>query len=332
MNNFLEDFLLNSMIEFKQNVNLSKYSYFKTGKMAQFIVYPNCIKELKTFYNFLINNPIPYRIIGSTTNLLFLDDIIYYVLISLGKFNKIEINEPKKFAEVESGVMLPKFVRKLAERGITGFEGLEGIPGTIGGAIYMNAGAYGYEISDNLINVNVLTKNGEIKSFLKKNLNFSFRYSSFKERDVGIILNARFDIENGNKDEIFKKIKYFNVNRRTYQEHKYPNLGSIFATKDIYADIAQHYLFYKKILYFTRKLNIVLKPNNNKLLNKITCLYFNLRFKKRPFSDKTMNCLINNDITSKEAIEYINTIKRLTKNGVLLENEIIYKFDSVKGR
>ncbi len=176
----MNNFLLNNKIDFKQNINLSKYTYFKSGKMVQFIVYPNCIKELKIFYNFLINNSIAYKIIGATSNLLFLGDVIYYVLISLGKFNKIEINESKKFVEVESGVMLLKFIRKLAEGGITGFEELKGIPGTIGGAIFMNTGAYhGYEISDDLINVNVLTKNGEFKSFLKKDLNFSFRYSSF---------------------------------------------------------------------------------------------------------------------------------------------------------
>lgn len=325
MNNFLENFLLNNKIDFKRNINLSKYTYFKTGKMVQFIVYPNCIKELKIFYNFLINNSIPYKIIGATSNLLFLDDIIYYVLISLGKFNKIEINEPKKFVEVESGVMLQKFIRKLAKRGITGFEGLEGIPGTIGGAIFMNAGAYGYEISDNLINVNVLTKNGEIKSFFKKDLNFSFRYSSFKERDIDIILNAKFNVEYGNKNEVYKKIKYFNINRKTYQEHRYPNLGSIFSTRDLYSEIARHYLCYRIILYFIRKLNIILKPTDNRVLNKITCWYFNLRFKKQPFSDKTMNCLINNNIKTEEAIEYINVIKKLTKNSIPLENEIVYK-------
>jgi len=330
MNNFLEDFLLNSKIEFKQNVNLSKYSNFRTGKIAEYIILPKTVEELKTLVNFLVENRINYKVIGNTTNLLFLDDVVYGVLLSLKNIKKIEIYEHKKFIKVESGVMLPRLVNILAEKGITGFEGLEGIPGTIGGAIYTNAGAYGYEISDKLIDIDVLTKKGKIKRFSKENLKFAFRHSIFKEKDIGIILNARFNIEYGNKNEINKKIKYFSVDRRTYQEYKYSNLGSIFATKDLYSEISKHYLCYRIILYFIRKLNIILKPNDNKLVNKVTCWYFNLGFKKQPFSDKTMNCLISNNITSNEAIEYINIIKRLTKNNVLLENEIVYKFDSVK--
>lgn len=330
MNNFLEDFLLESKIEFKQNVKLSKYSYFKTGKMTKFIISPKTVEEFKTLVNYLVENRINYKVIGNTSNLLFLDDIVYGVLLSLKNIKKIEIYDHKKIIKVEAGVILPRLVRILAEKGITGFEGLEGIPGTIGGAIYMNAGAYGYEISDRLIDIDVLTKRGKIKCFLKESLKYAFRHSIFKKKNIGIILNARFNIEYGNKNEINKKIKYFNANRRTYQECQYSNLGSIFATKDLYSDIAKHYLCYRIILYFIRKLNIILKPIDNKLVNKVTCLYFNLRFKKQPFSDKTMNCLINNNITSKEAIEYINIIKRLTKNSVLLENEIVYKFDSVK--
>ena len=221
--------------------------------------------------------------------------------------------------------MLSRFVRKLAARGIRGFEGLEGIPGTIGGAIFMNAGACGYEISDNLIDINVLTEDGKIKCFLKKDLRFAYRHSIFKEENIGIILNARFRIKYGNKNGINAKIKYFSDNRRTYQEHRYPNLGSIFATQDLYFEIAKHHLGYKVILYFIRKLNIILRSIDNKLVNKTTCWYFSLRFKKQPFSDKTMNCLVNNNITTKEAIEYINIIKKLTKNSVPLENEIVYK-------
>lgn len=327
MNSMLEKFLHNNKIDFKRKVDLSKFTYFKTGNTAEFVIYPNNAKELKIIFDFLKSNYVAYKVIGATTNLLFLDDVKYDVLISLRKFNSIEINEQKKFVKAEAGVMLTRFVRRLAGRGIRGFEGLEGIPGTVGGAIFMNAGAYGYEISGNLINIKVLTKEGDIKRFLKKDLKFAVRHSVFREKDIGIILDARFHVEHGNKDEINKKIRYFRDNRRTYQEHNYHNLGSIFATQDLYSEIAKHHLGYKLILYFVRKLNAILKPSDNKLLNKVTCCYFNLRLKKQPFSDKTMNCLINNSITSKEAVEYINMIRELIRDSVPLENEIVYKID-----
>lgn len=326
-NNLLEKFLSNNKIEFIRKVNLSRFTHFKTGGMAKFIIYPDNIKELKIIIDFLDNKSIFYKVIGATTNLLFLDEVEYDVLVSLKKFNKIEINKEKKIVRVEAGAMLPKLVRELATEGITGFEGLEGIPGTIGGAIYMNAGAYGYEVSDNLIDVNVLTKKDGAKYFLRKDLKFAFRHSIFGEMNIGVILDARFRIKYVDRNEIAKKIKYFKENRRTYQEYKYLSLGSIFATHDLYSEIAKHHLGYRLILYFVRKLNALLKPLDNRLLNKITCRYFNLRFSKQPFSNKTMNCLINNNITSKEAIEYINTVKRLTKNNLPLENEIVQKLN-----
>jgi len=323
----LEKFLRNNKIDFKCKVDLSKLTYFQTGNTAEFVIYPNNGEELKLISDFLKSQYIAYKVIGATTNLLFLDDVKYDIIVSLRRFNRIEINEQKKFVKAEAGVMLPRLVRILAGKGIRGFEGLEGIPGTVGGAIFMNAGAYGYEISDNLIDVVVLTKKGGIKPFFKKDLRFAFRHSIFREKDIGIILDTRFHIEHGNKDEINEKIRYFRDNRRTYQEHGYRNLGSIFATQDLYSEIANHHLGYKLILYFLRKLNAVLKPSDNKLLNKVTCCYFNLRFKKQPFSHKTMNCLINNNITSKKAVEYIAIIRDLIKDSVPLENEIVHKID-----
>lgn len=323
MNSLIEDFLFGEKIDFVQKVDLSKFTWFKTGGLAKFIIYPKNVKELKKIVNFLEDKSIFCKAIGATTNLLFLDEIECEVLISLKKFNKTEISKEKKIIKVEAGVILSCLVRELAAKGITGFEGLEGIPGTIGGAVFMNAGAYGYEISDNLIGIEVLTKDGDIKSFLSQDLNFKFRHSVFKERNLGIILNARFRIRCGNKDEINKKIGYFSSNRKTYQEHKYPNLGSVFATKDLYSEIARHHFGYKVILYFIKKLKALLKPSDNKILNIITCWYFNLHFKKQPFSDKTMNCLINNNITSKESVAYIKIIRRLTKDDISLENEIV---------
>lgn len=306
-------------IQYKRDVSLEKISYFKSKGKVKLIIYPMNIENL-IFINTLKIN---YKILGNTSNILFLDNINYGIFISMSKFKDYNLNLQDNIFECSPGLMLPKLARLFANFGIAGYEGLEGIPGTVGAAVYMNAGAYGYEISDNVIFVDILNLNNKIDRYNKEKMQFNYRKSILQKSTLGIVVRVGFDISNRDKKENLKNtIKSFQLNRNKYMEHTHPNLGSLFATHDIYKEFTKNDFLYKILLFFIRKfIYRLLKPNNNKILNYVTCKYFRINFNNQPFSDKTMNCLINVDDT-KESLKYINTIKKITNNNLKLENEI----------
>jgi UDP-N-acetylmuramate dehydrogenase len=316
--------MLNSnKIYYKEKVSLEKLSYLKSKGLVDLVIFPTSIEELKTVNTLFKNKNLRYKIVGNTSNILFLDDIVYSVFLSTKLFNKYNMDLDNNVLQCQSGLMLPKIVRKLVKNNITGFEGLAGIPGTVGASVFMNAGAYGNEISDNIISVDLLNSNNEIITYKKDELNFRYRNSIFKNNYLGIIVNVTFDISKKDKQKnIMKRLLEFKHNRTIYQEYKKPNLGSLFATKDIYSDIGRHNIFYGLLLKVVRKIiHKILKPKDNMIINFFTCKFFGLSFKNQPFSDKTMNCIINID-DIKETLRYIEKIKQLTNNELKLENEI----------
>lgn len=323
-NRSLETILDDKNLDYRTNVDLSKFSYFRSGHYVRYIIYPRDVVELKDLIELLKNSKQNYKIVGATTNILFLDNVIYNVFISLKKINFMHFSENGQEVIVGAGLMLPSFVAKLSKLNIKGFEGLEGIPGTIGAAVFMNAGAFGYEIKDNLIKVDVLQDNGNIITLQKKDLFFSFRSSIFQHKSIGIILQAHFHTPKGEIKKIQENINKYRYLRHNYQESKLPNLGSIFATLDIYHDIAKNYFLYSCLLFFIRKfIYKILKPNHNKILNFMTSQYFGWKFEQKPYSDKTLNCLVNSRIHTDQSLEYIELLKKITNNQVKLENEIL---------
>ena len=149
-------FLQKNNFLFDENVCLKTFSYFKTGGLVKLIVYPKTEDEVCLFIKFCFEMNIDYKTIGDTSNLLFLDDKIYGLFLSLKNFNSIEKKDNSILAF--AGASLPGLSRKALLWELSGFEGLEGIPGSIGGAIIMNAGAYGDEIKDHLIKVSGFKK------------------------------------------------------------------------------------------------------------------------------------------------------------------------------
>ena len=315
------EFLELKNIRYKKNISLSEYSYFRTGGNVKLIVMPTTSEGLTDVIKFLNNEGYSYKVVGATSNILFLNDESYSIIISTRGTNDINIKHKQRLTTVSAGLMIPKFSKKLSSLGYTGFEGLLGIPGTIGGAIYMNAGAFGDSISDLLISVKIMEPDGVIKLIDRNEIDFSFRKSSLQNTGRYII-EASFLINSANQSYINNKMKGHLFNRLKFQEKTLPNLGSLFSTFDIYKDISRNNAMYSYLLLFIRVIYKITRSDNNKLLNKITCLYFGWKFETQPYSDKTLNCIVNRGQDTKEILDYIFTLRKTISSDVKIENEV----------
>lgn len=324
--------LTNSHINFKNNIYLSNYTYMRTGGVAQIIIYPENAKEVSKTISILNELNISFKVIGATSNLLFKDQTDYTCLLSTTEIKGIEYHSDERQIVVGSGIMLPDLSRFALYQSIKGFEGLEGIPGTVGGAVFMNAGAYGYDIKKIISKVEIVDFDSNTKIYLKNDLLLQNRNSALREGKIkGVITKCWFDATIGDVHNIEKKMEVFHSKRHKYLDYLYPNLGSVFSGS-IYRELGKSdkyffllstlfYLFNYKFKIFRRE-----SPVNRKWINDIAVKRFGLRYNLQPFSDKTINSLVNRGQGTEEMIAYINDIQKLTKNKVPLENEIVEGF------
>lgn len=319
-------------IEYNQSVKLSDFSWFKTGGLADLIIFPKNKIQLTYCIKRLSENEIKFKVIGETSNLIFLDDISYGVFISTTKINSLIYDSEKRVISAECGVLLPELSRYALSLCVRGFEGFEGIPGTIGAAVFMNAGAYGDEIKDVIESVDIIKLNGEEKTYKLNDLGLSHRNSKFRSKtNDEIILSASFNAEKSDPLKIYNRMSLFHNKRHKYQEFMYPTLGSIYSGS-IYRSLAKkdkwfkfvsaiYYLVFYKWKIFSRE-----APDNRKWLNDFTVSRFGFLYKNQPFSNKDMNTLINNGHHTDEILSYINQLNSWIENDVTIENEIVEKF------
>lgn len=215
----------------KQNELMKNHTSFKIGGPAEFFIKINTLEELKKILDFCKNNEIKLTLIGNGSNLLILDNGIKGIVIQLN-FKQIQIKnvveENDKFEIiVESGVQLGFLAQKLLKEEITGFEELSGIPGTIGGAIFMNAGAHQKEMKDIVTEVVVMDYDGNIHKFSNEEAQFEYRKSRFSKEKY-IILGVKLLLEKGNKEQIREKMQEYLQYRKEKQPIEYPSAGSTF--------------------------------------------------------------------------------------------------------
>ncbi|MBX3048644.1 MAG: FAD-binding protein [Anaerolineales bacterium] len=330
----------NQIISFLQDQNicyktdyLIKYeTYFKTGGIVKLFVAPQDYGKMVSLVSFLNVSRIKYRIIGYTSNMLFFDEIQYSVILSTKNLNSLEIKEKK--IEVEAGYQLQDFVRVALINGWKGFDGLEGIPGSIGGALVMNAGAYGYSISDNLISVECIDGENRLSLLKKDDCLFEYRNSIFRGGGH-CILRATFSLQKDSIARIAKNIEKFHIARHSYQEHAYPNLGSMISiNENFYNEIFRNkktfaLLFWLLRILFKNPISKFLSrrnPNNivfNWLLKKFLLLERRVLLNYQ-MSAKGANSLVNNGkVLPKEIIEYTLLCKELLGGKYHIENEFV---------
>ena len=226
MNNFILELEKLNLGKSEKDISLSTLTTYKTGGIAKLVVYPNNINNLKQLLKLIHKHNIKYFILGKGSNTLFSDKEFNGVIIKLDKLNNFKIKETEIY--VESGMILSKLVQASVKNELTGLEFAIGIPGTIGGAIYMNAGAYGSKMSNIVKSVIVLNEKLQIVEIPLEKLKFDYRYSIFQANKNLICVAANIKLEHGNHDEIVSKIKENLLKRKNSQPLEYPSAGSVF--------------------------------------------------------------------------------------------------------
>ena len=212
------------------NEPMSKHTSFKTGGNAEVYITAKSIEQIKEVVKLSKENNIPIYIIGNGSNVLVKDEGIEGIVlkIQLEKINIIRKDEDVNvYVEADAGVKLAVLAHKLMQEGIEGFEFASGIPGTIGGAIRMNAGAHGGEMKDIVKSTQYMDENGNIKEMELLNHEFDYRKSIFSNKNY-IILKTTFCLKKGDKKEIENKIIEYRNWRKEKQPLEYPNAGSTF--------------------------------------------------------------------------------------------------------
>jgi UDP-N-acetylmuramate dehydrogenase len=202
---------------------LSNYTWFRIGGPADYYLEPTDKHDAINAISYLQQQSMPFIIIGKGSNMLVSDEGVRGAVINF-EHGLTGITLEGELVIVEAGMTLARFVDFCVQRGFQGVEMLPGIPGTIGGAIIMNAGAYGGEISDHLIDVEVL-RHGKVVIVKKEDAGFAYRKSGFSE---DIILGARFKFPFGDKAEIMNIRRELLLKRNRAQPVNYPNSGSMF--------------------------------------------------------------------------------------------------------
>lgn len=217
--------LRNDGIDIQEKVPLSKYTFTKTGGPAEFLAFPKNIDQLEKLVQVTRENNIPLTVIGNASNLIIRDGGIDGLVVILTKMNQITVNGTEVTAEAGARIIDTAFTA--AKAGLSGMEFAAGIPGSVGGGVFMNAGAYGGETQEVVKTVNVMTKDGEFKTYSNEEMEFSYRHSLVQENG-DIVLSATFELKKGEKDQILDEMNYLNALRRYKQPLEYPSCGSVF--------------------------------------------------------------------------------------------------------
>jgi len=212
------------------NEPMNKHTSFKTGGNADLFIKAYSIEEIKNILKISKENNIPLFVLGNGTNILVKDEGYRGIVLQI-KLENINIEGNKVI--VQSGVKNAVLAKKLLDKSLTGFEFAAGIPGTIGGAIKMNAGAYGGELKDIVEEVTYLDYEGNLYIINNKECEFSYRHSRFFN-EKAIILSTQLSLEKGNKDEIQEKMNELATQRKEKQPLEYPNAGSTFKRGENY--------------------------------------------------------------------------------------------------
>ena len=215
-----------------QDEPMKNHITFKVGGPADYLVTPHSEKEISELIKLCQEKGIPYFIMGNGSNLIVRDNGIRGVVIKLGSnFSQCRVEGNMLYAG--SGALMSKVGKVALENSLNGFEFGSGIPGTIGGAVVMNAGAYGGEMKDIIISATVLTKSGEIKEISREDLQLGYRTSCIIPNNY-IVLSACLELKEGNPDDIKKKMNELAAARREKQPLEYPSAGSTFKRPEGY--------------------------------------------------------------------------------------------------
>lgn len=212
--------------QFQIHVPMAQYTTFRVGGPADILVSPNSQEEVCTLLVAIQAEQVPCTILGNGSNVLVLDKGIRGVVLKLGNaLNGLVIEGTR--IRVEAGVLLSRLATAAADAGLTGLEFASGIPGSLGGAILMNAGAYGGEIGNLVRTVTVVDPNGQVRNLDREQMDFRYRHSVVMETG-DIILSATLELAPDDPEAIHERIRDLTQKRITKQPLNFPSAGSTF--------------------------------------------------------------------------------------------------------
>lgn len=212
--------------KFSTNCSLSEHTTFKIGGNCSFLIEINSANSAAELVKYLRANEIKYAILGKGSNIIASDSGYDGVILHFGKeFSNISVYNTKVCAD--AGASLAAVCRKAQENGLSGMENLYGIPGSVGGGLYMNAGAYGSEMKDVVISAEYIDEEGNISSISVRDMMLSYRRSLFSERNC-IITSVVFELTSGDSEKINQDMAECMHKRITKQPLEYPSAGSTF--------------------------------------------------------------------------------------------------------
>ncbi|HFR5316940.1 TPA: UDP-N-acetylmuramate dehydrogenase [Streptococcus equi subsp. zooepidemicus] len=212
-------------IDIRENEALKHYTYTQVGGPADFLAFPRNHYELSRIVDYANHNHIPWMVLGNASNLIVRDGGIRGFVIMFDKLNAVRLNGYT--LEAEAGANLIETTKVAKFHSLTGFEFACGIPGSIGGAVFMNAGAYGGEIAHIFLSAKVLTPEGKIKKISAREMAFGYRHSVIQETG-DIVISAKFALKPGNPDSICQEMNRLNHLRQLKQPLEFPSCGSVF--------------------------------------------------------------------------------------------------------
>ena len=223
----IKEALINIVSEENVAVNkpLKNHTYTKLGGNADYFVTPITYEQVQEIVKLANREKIPFMLLGNGSNLIIKDGGIRGIVMYLGKLANIQVDDTKILAQ--SGALIADVSKKALESRLTGLEFACGIPGSVGGALFMNAGAYGGEIKDVLISTTVVDREGNLRVLSANELDLSYRKSNIPDNGF-IVLEAEFGLAPGEYDKIKAVMDDLTYKRESKQPLEYPSCGSVF--------------------------------------------------------------------------------------------------------
>lgn len=211
--------------EYYQNEALANYTFTKTGGPADMVFFPKKAEEIQSVLSYCREKDIPWTVLGNASNLIVRDGGMEGIVILLNHFNQLSIEEDCLTAQ--AGAKLIDAARLAGKNQLTGMEFACGIPGSIGGAVYMNAGAYGGEIKDIFDYALILQEDGSVVKYHADQMDFSYRHSILQS-EKSIVLSATFQLAVGDQATIDERMVELTQLRESKQPLEFPSCGSVF--------------------------------------------------------------------------------------------------------
>lgn len=212
-------------MDIKLNEPLSQYSYTKVGGKADALVFPQTKQEVQQMIEWVDTHQVPLTILGNLSNLIVMDGGIRGIVMILTRMNQIQVEGETVIAD--AGASLIETTQVARDHHLTGLEFACGIPGSVGGAIFMNAGAYGGEIKDLPLEIETLTRTGEFRTYSTQTAQFGYRHSIFQDNHE-VVLQVKFQLEPGEIDLIQSEMDRLTELRTSKQPLELPSCGSVF--------------------------------------------------------------------------------------------------------